>query len=854
MTASPPSPTGTRAHPHARRPWHGCRILTAVIVQALILLAPGFGGRAQAETRVKGEVKVTTDGGFARLAFRFEKEMPATVNLNYPIIVVTFKAPVTIALDPLSGGAADYISAARLDPDGTSIRIALKHQVKLNVSPIAEQLYVDLLPANWSGIMPGLPSDVVLELANRALEAERQLRLQRATPKEKKTQEFRVKVATQPTFIRYVFAMPDLANVVPENADGKLTLDFDQAIKWDLADAKAGLPATLQSIDSDIADNSTTVTFAFKGAPQVRTFREDRSIVVDVDREGSKPKQVAGEGVKPPQAIAAAPAGPAIEPPETVPAKDAAAESAAGQAATNPAGEAVQKAAEAAEPKDDTKPAIAETKSPPPNPDAPVVVTLRQPGDLLLAEFPFAVATPAAVFSRADTVWLVFDSTAKIDIGALANDPTHAIRSAVLEHGADGEAIVRLKLERPRLVSLEADGPSWNVTVADTVTTASRPLIIARNIVSKGRASITVPFEKPSKLHWLTDHGGDRLMVITSLGPARGFLKGQNFVELRALPSTHGVVLQPLADDLTAELSVDKIVIDRPGGLSLSSSTIGQDRRLDSSTGALSFDTQLWGFDRQAKFGTREAELIQSAAMAPPTKRKQARFNLARFYLAREMASEAKAVLDVALSDKTSADDVTGTVLRAVAEVMLDRPADALKHLSNPRVGNQLDAPIWRAIAYARERKWSQAYAAFKDVDNAVAALPLELQRFALRNAMRSAIEVRDFNGADRLLNEIESLGVPPEMAPGMAVLTGRLKQALGHNYDALASYRAAADFERPARRRARPIARDRAPAEEWRHASPGRDQRARIAHHDLARRRDRSGRISATRASLQAG
>jgi hypothetical protein len=502
-------------------------MMMTVILQALVLLAPAFGGRAQAETRVKGEVKVTTDGGFARLAFRFEKEMPATVNLNYPIVVVTFKAPVAIALDPLSSGAADYISAARLDPDGTAIRIALKRQIKLNVTPIAEQLYVDLLPANWSGVMPGLPSDVVLELANRALEAERQLRLQRVTPKEKKPQEFRVKVATQPTFIRYVFAMPDMANVVPENAGGKLTLDFDQAIKWDLADARAGLPPTLRSIDSDIADDSTTVTFAFIGAPQVRTFREDRSIVVDVDREGSKPKQATGEAAKLAPAAAAAPAGPAIEPPETVPVKDAAAPKQI---------EAVQKAA----PNDDPKPAIAETKSPPPNPDAPVVVTLRQPGDLLRAEFPFVVATPAAVFSRADMVWLVFDSAAKIDIGALANDPTHAIRSAVLEHGADGEAIIRLKLERPRLVSLEPDGSGWAVTIADTVTAASRPLVIARNIVSKSRASITIPFDKPSKLHWLTDHGGDWLMVITSLGPARGFLKSQNFVELRALPTAHG--------------------------------------------------------------------------------------------------------------------------------------------------------------------------------------------------------------------------------------------------------------------------------------------------------------------------
>ena len=67
-------------------------------------------------------------------------------------------------------------------------------------------------------------------------------------------------------------------------------------------------------------------------------------------------------------------------------------------------------------------------------------------------------------------------------------------------------------------------------------------------------------------------------MVVTALGPARGFLKGQDFVELRALPSTHGVVVQPIADDVTAELAADKIVISRPGGLSLSSTAVGQQR------------------------------------------------------------------------------------------------------------------------------------------------------------------------------------------------------------------------------------------------------------------------------------
>ncbi len=239
-------------------------------------------------------------------------------------------------------------------------------------------------------------------------------------------------------------------------------------------------------------------------------------------------------------------------------------------------------------------------------------------------------------------------------------------------------------------------------------------------------------------------------------------------------------------------MGADKITVTRPGGLSLSPTVLGP-QPMAGGTRALSFDTQLWGYDKQANFNKRQDELIRIAALAPASKRKQARLNLARFYLARDMAAEAKAVLDLMLADKKGGEDVTGSVLRAVAELGLARPADALKELSNPQIGNQLDAPIWRAIADARLAKWAPAHAAFKSVDGAISALPLEYQRMALQEALRAAIEVHDFAGADRIVNELDTIGVPPEMEPEMAVLNGRLNEALGHNEDALANYRTAA-------------------------------------------------------------
>jgi hypothetical protein len=249
------------------------------------------------------------------------------------------------------------------------------------------------------------------------------------------------------------------------------------------------------------------------------------------------------------------------------------------------------------------------------------------------------------------------------------------------------------------------------------------------------------PFDGAKKIHSITDPDlGDRLLVVTALGPARGFLKGQDFVELRALASTHGVVVQPIADDLTASIEPEKIVIGRPGGLSLSSAVSGTLLQQAPGFRSLTFDTQTWGFDRQAPFLARQSELIGLAAAATAAKRRQARLNLARFYLAREMGAEAKAVLDVALAEQKGGDDVTGSVLKAIANMMLDRNDEALKELSAAQLGDQQDVPVWRAIAYARLGQWTEAHAGFKAADNALRALPVEMQRIAMRAEMRSAI------------------------------------------------------------------------------------------------------------------
>ncbi len=855
------------------------RVLTIfAVLEALLLLTLtfAFSGAAHADGRVKGELQVFTDGGYARLVFHFEQEVPASITERFPILILRFKKPVDIAVDRLNAAAPGYVSAARIDPDGSAIRIALAHKLKVHSIPAAEKLFVDLLPETWGSVLPGLPQEVIADLARRAQEAERLLQRHRTAAKESKPRNIRVRVASQPTFTRYVFDVPDGVNVVPEQKDGGLSLDFDQKIKWDLADAIATLPPTLKSITSTMDAYSTAVHFAFNGAPKVRTFREDSSIAVDVATGAAAPQREGAvmPAVAPPQTVAAknepapapqkervdlpkiagapAPAAAAVKPAPAKPpvvkpaaANHAAAETAAPKpaeaepAAKMAAAEAKGKAAEpttppkpvavaktteppaakaeptkpavqpqpaaqvkAAVPKAPaaSKPAAVHPKGPPPDGRATVAAELHSGGDNLRIEFPFAVPTPAAVFRRGHTLWLVFDSKAKIDLAGLHANVDAPIRKTRFERSQDGAAVVRLRLSRPRLVSVTNDGPAWIVDLGDSVTVPTQQVTIARSVLGNNRAGIAIPFDRPQHVHRINDPAvGDRLVVVTALAPTRGFLKAQQFVELRALPSAQGVVLQPLADDLTVALDAGKILIGRPQGLALSPTAIGQ-QQLASPFRAVTFDTQLWGFNREAKFYPRQSELIYKAAVAPPGKRRQARLDLARFYIAQNMVAEAKGVLDFTLAQERGADDITGSVLKAVTNVMLDRPDAALKDLSNPQIGNQLEAPIWRAMAYARQGEWVEAHKRFGEVDNALGGLPIELRQLALRAALRAAIEVSDFADASRVLSELQTAGIPPAMAPSVAVLAGRIDQGLGRNEDALTNYRAAAGSrERPA-------------------------------------------------------
>jgi tetratricopeptide (TPR) repeat protein len=838
----------------ARRWFAGGFSVPLNLAAGLILFGVMFSGPAQAADPVKGEASFSENGGYARLVFKLAEDVETEVSTAGSILVIRFKRPVDIPIDQWSEAVPDYVGGARRDPDGSAIRLSLSRRVTINTMTAGERVFIDLLPDTWTGAPPSLPAEVIRELSERARVAERALRMQRALAEAKKLPPIRVRASVQPTFVRFVFEMPDGISVSSVLNDQKLTLSFNAVLAFDLADAKVAAPPNIASISQKIQGETSAVDITMIGDADVHSFRDDKNYIIDVAfQQAQKPSAMLPAGLDPTHApVAGAPAtatpmaaaAPASAAP-MAPAPVASAKPAEESAAARSSGEIVPPTSEmlareahieikpdaapqiapaseapmSAPPAQETKmaaPAMPEAPAPvapmpkkttvavsepPPEAkagDSDASVEARRDSDGLRLTFSFAAATPAALFRRADTVWVVFDSTKPIDVAPIRNKGGAIIADVSRVPLEKGQAI-RIHLNRPQMPSLvgedQPDGARWTVTFADTMQTPTQPLVAERNVADPAHANVTVALAKPGLVHRLVDpDAGDTIMVVTAPAPVRGFIKRQDFVELSLLESIHGVAIRPNSDDITVETAPDKIVLGRPGGLTLSSANGGSERHAATAVRPI-FDVGDWRKNQEGKFIARQDALLSVSAAAAPDARAPTRVELARFYLARGMYVEAKAILDLAIVDANAdAQDPVVLVVHSVASTLMGRPDWGLRDLANPLIGNNYDSQLWKALAYARQGKWAEAREKFKNVEFAITALPIEMQRIVISDAMRAALEVKDYSGAAKRSSDLEVIGLPAEMKPAIAVLRGRLAEALGHDKEALEQYKIAVD------------------------------------------------------------
>ncbi len=778
--------------------------MVAFVLRALLTLAAALGGRRSAFAAVavlvacgpamalvKGRLTANVADGYGRITLTFDDLMHAKLRSSNGVLIVDFENPVALDVSKLPTLLSAYVSIARIDPDGRAIRLGLRGAFRPNLLEAGEKVFLDLLPPTWSGLPPGLPQDVVDALAERARLAEERLRAMQPRDVSPPTP-LPVRVIKAPTYTRLIFPVKASVPVDFSRIDETATLNLKGRFDFDPRILKPDLPDGAKEISAEADDGMLKIAITANKAIGIKGFREEDTYIVDISAPSSdKPK-----GKTAPK-IADAPPAPAADAhaAEPKPAEPKAAES---KPAEMKAAEA--KPAEPGQQAHAAPPASAPAPVPPPAAEPavpagqlkPVAPQFERVGDSLRITLPFNTPVPAAAFQRAGAVWLVFDNKQPVASVPLP-DVAGFMADSLTVQQIGGANVLRLQLKRPSIINLAQQGKGWIATIGEQGLASSAAIVFGQAVNPEGRTIIRAPLPGAGAVHWLTDpDAGDKLAVITALGPPRGLPKAQSFVEIKALPSAHGLALSPTADDMIITAGLDDVTIGRGRELTLSpavkaAASDGKDQK------ALIADANTWREDASDNIRATERKLEREAADVPKRQRTDARLRLARFYLANGFYPEAIIVLQaIAQEDETASANKAVQMTTLMADVLAKRLGDARKILNQPSIANDPESQLWNAVADAYQTRWPQALAGFRATQDVIDRYPDALQAIIRPLVIDAALNSGEPLLANSQVQQYEALN-PARVDTGLAaLLRGRIAEAQGNSREALGYLQAA--------------------------------------------------------------
>lgn len=703
----------------------------------------------------KAKLFATTEKGFGRLILDFPTRLDLPkyqISSDNGVLALTFDEPIDFSLPDVAAALPGYITIARVDPDHRGIRFGMRGTFSVDHIDAGEQLFVDLLPSNWQGLPPGLPQQVVADLAARAKESAIQAEQARKAEEAKRLNpQAQLRIGHNPTFIRLQFDWNMATEAKFASKDGKDTLQFDWPVPVDVSALKADLPPELKAVENVVSAAGSSIVLApAKGVTPRFYALSNQQFVIDIDTASIVPKSVDPQMVATRKAFAAA--------------KDEA--------------QGIPQAA-------------AKSMAPIPTP-GPITPTVRDENGTVRVTFPFHQDTPAAVFRRGNTLWMLFDTLTGIKQPAFSAGLASLAKAFTVLPAGDAQ-VVRIDLDTQKLATLGSEGRSWVLSLGNNLLMPTEPLILDRRQDKNGLYQITADLGRPAKVHQFRDPVvGDLLTVVTAYPPSRGSTRDLGYVDFEALRSIHGLVIKPEHPGVHVSIEDKLAVISTPGGLIVSPPDPTRNLAV-TGHGVSRADFVDLATQRQSdptKILSHSEKLMADAGRAEGSARDEVRLKLARFYLANRLSYEAIGVLGVLNSDeaaRTLLPDAHMTL--GIADTMAGRPADALAIFDKPEFSKEIDVRVWRAIARAEAYDYKGALTDAEAGVGVVRSYPVWVQDKFLLAAERAAVETGDPSGAERFAKRIDFATLDPEQATDYQVLSGRIAEMEGRTDEALDTY-----------------------------------------------------------------
>lgn len=747
--------------------------LAGLALFAVLALA----GAASAQD--KAQLIATAERGYARLVLSFPERKslpPYEVKYENGVLAISFDRPISVILPDLNLALPGYATIARVDSESKGIRIGLRGTYNVNRTEAGEALYVDLLPSTWTGTPPPLPATVLARLAElERMKAQQEAEERKVAETRSVKPEASVRVGRNPTFLRVQIDWNVETKARFELKGTKGSVVFDWPVALDLYDLKTDLPAEFQGATNTVSRSDTRIDFTVAEGTVPRFYESTpQQFLLDIDiapAEGLKAALAAEERAK--QARLAL----------DIAAKE--------QEARRAARLGLEESAD-------------ESTDLYPTSRATVVPSVTNVAGTVRIAFPFDSDTPAAVFRRGNTVWMVFDTPQAM--AEPADSPELDSVASSFELVSAGETkVIRMDLAADRLATLGSEGRAWVLSLGDALLGATEPVTLTRERDEQGRYHMVADLDRPGQVHVLRDPNvGDTLRVVTVMPPARGLTRNLQYVDFDALRSAHGLVIKPRTDQIDVAINEKTAVISSGPGLALSA--VETSRKLDAGNAPSlrqSFiDLGMYRAADPGEFAERREDVMNRAAAAEGRLRDLARLELAQLYVGNELAFEAIGVLEM-LDNELQSEDLRKklNLVKAIADTLAVRPRDALTILNAGTFPEEADALLWRTMARVDDNDFRGARSDAIAAEGVAESYPAWVKTRFLFAALRAAVETDDAPLALRLVGKIEFARLEPEQVSQYQLMQGRIAELEGKPDDAVDSYGQviAADF-RPTR------------------------------------------------------
>lgn len=732
--------------------------LTALIAAA-DLGAPALAANAT----LRGEAMPP---GFGRLSLTFDEPTTTRIRVANGVLVVAFDNSVKVDVAKIARELPAYVAIARADPDGRGLRFALARTYRANLIEAGERAFIDLLPENWAGLLPGPPPEVIAEMTERLRLAEVRAR-QAARQAQEPPLVLGLRSASLPTLERLIFDVPPETSLKPELADGTLALTFDRPMTIEPAAVRTALPEGVSLVSHEAGKAETRLALALPKDWQVRSFRDEDGLVLDL----LKP-------AKTPSATLADPAGasssaPAAAPVAQQPALPTAPPTVGDVAATRTA----------AAPEPAAAPAVA---------PAPQAVKIAADGTRL--DFRFPRLTGAAAFVDAGTATLVFDTRDTIDPADLNGLLPQLIEDATVTR--EGKVtLVRLRLAGQPLTRLFDDGTTWSLGFGEQGGKPAEPLAPARTMDEHGQTIVAVPLRGMTGVHWLeAGPSGLPVAVATATGPVQVAAKPYRFVEFGLLPTTHGLAVAPRSDDVVVRAGTEQVRIGRSGGLTVTLDLPEQTRSPEvaaaQAQGPL-LDPEQWSKLVVPTVREHERALQRESAGASRARKSDTRLALARFYAANGLMAEAKGPLSALMAeDAAMRDHREALFLKGLIAAQMHRHREAAAAFDAAPIKDDPETGLWRALVDQRLGRNAQALLGFRRADTILDRYTPELQGELRAAKARTALAMKDMTTAEREIDALAGLPGGTVDKENLALLRAMLDDVGGRPDVAMAGYR----------------------------------------------------------------